>query len=80
MNEFSQDNFFSLLKKMKEGESRRNRNGRRVSEGSRKEFTVFVQNIPQNLDQYGLKGIFQRAGKVSDTYIPLRKGRRNNTR
>ncbi|KAJ8425772.1 hypothetical protein Cgig2_014886 [Carnegiea gigantea] len=65
---------------MREGESGRNWNGRRVNEGSRKAFTVFVQNIPQNLDQYGLKGIFQGAGKLSDTYIPLIKGMRNNTR
>ncbi|KAJ8434196.1 hypothetical protein Cgig2_004667 [Carnegiea gigantea] len=65
---------------MREGESRRNWKGKRVNEGNRKEFTIFVQNIPQNLDQYGLKGIFQGAEKVSDTYIPLRKGRRNNTR
>jgi len=38
-------------------------------------FTVFVDNLPQNLDRYGLKGIFQRAENVSDSYIPPKLGR-----
>ena len=36
---------------------------------------MFVENIPHNLDRYGLKGIFQRAGRVSDSYIPSKLGR-----
>ena len=42
-----------------------------------KEFTVFVYNLPHNLDQYGLKGVFQKAGVVSDSYIPHRRPGRN---
>ena len=53
----------------------RTRNG-----GIIKECSVFVYNLPQNLDQYGLKGIFQKAGKVSDAYIPRRGSRRTATR
>ena len=44
------------------------------------EFSVFINNLPHNLDKHGLKGIFQRAGKVSDSYIPSRKTRRNPIR
>jgi len=29
-------------------------------------FTVFVDNLPFNLDRHGLKGIFQRVGNVND--------------
>ena len=36
---------------------------------------MFVNNLPRQLDQYGLKGIFQKAGRVYDVYIPPRKGR-----
>ncbi|KAJ8429203.1 hypothetical protein Cgig2_032989 [Carnegiea gigantea] len=36
-----------------------------------REFSVFVYNIPAELDRHGLRGIFQKAGRVSDTYIPL---------
>ena len=38
-------------------------------------FTVFVDNLPQNLDRFGLKGIFNRGGNVSDSYIPSKVGR-----
>ena len=38
-------------------------------------FTVFVDNLPFNLARYGLRGIFQRAGNVSDSYIPSKLGR-----
>ena len=41
-----------------------------------KEFTVFVDNLPEDLDQYGLKGIFKKAGQVSDAYIPRRRSGR----
>ena len=41
-----------------------------------KEYTVFVDNLPEDLDQYGLKGIFKKAGQVSDTYIPRRRSGR----
>ena len=36
---------------------------------------MFVDNLPHNLDKYGLKGIFQRIGFVSDSYIPAKLGR-----
>jgi len=38
--------------------------GERTSKSQ--EFTVFVDNLPENLDQYGLKGIFKKAGQVED--------------
>ena len=44
-------------------------------EGQRKEIFMFVENIPQNLDQYRLKWILQKEGRVSDTYIRFRRGR-----
>ena len=51
-----------------------------VSKGNRKEFSAFVGNIPQNLNQFGLKGVFQKVGRVSDTYIPFRRNRGNKGR
>jgi len=36
---------------------------------------VKVENLPRNLDKFGLKGIFQRVGPVSDSYIPSKQGR-----
>jgi len=45
-----------------------------------KGISIFVENIPQNLDQYGLKGIFQKVGRVSDTYIPFKRGTENKRR
>ena len=42
-----------------------------------KEYTVFVANLPDDLDQYGLKGVFKKAGQVSDTYIPRSRLGRN---
>jgi len=39
------------------------------SEGHRKEFSMFVDNIPRNLNQFGLKGIFQKvAERVTPTF------------
>jgi len=52
------------------------RQGGRGRDARRREFTVFVDNLPQQLDQYGLKGICRKAGRVSDVYIPFRKARR----
>ena len=46
----------------------------------RKEVTIFVSNIPQNLDRHGLRGIFQKAGRISDTYIPFRNSRSTKAR
>ena len=40
------------------------------------EFSVFVGNIPGRMDQYGLKGIFMKAGYVCDTFIPFKRSRR----
>uniref|UniRef100_A0A7C9D911 RRM domain-containing protein n=1 Tax=Opuntia streptacantha TaxID=393608 RepID=A0A7C9D911_OPUST len=51
-----------------------------AAEEQRREFSVFVDNLPHELDRFGLKGIFQRAGSVSDVYIPQRRSRRNPTR
>ena len=30
---------------------------------------MFISNLPRQLDQYGLQGIFQKAGRVCDVYI-----------
>ena len=46
---------------------RKQRNGVRYS----KEFSVFVGNLPSELGQYGLRGIFKKAGNVCDVYIPM---------
>ena len=43
-------------------------------------FSVFVNNSPLELDQHGLRGIFQRVGQVSGIYIHLRRFRRDNSR
>ena len=37
------------------------------------EFAVYVLNLPRLLDRYGMFGIFQKAGQVLDTYIPLKQ-------
>jgi len=42
----------------------------------RQEFAAFVDNLPQQLDHYGLKGVFRKARNVSDVYILLKKARR----
>ncbi|KAJ8425219.1 hypothetical protein Cgig2_015695 [Carnegiea gigantea] len=52
------------------------RRGGRGRDARRREFTVFVDNLPQQLDQYGLKGIFRKAVRVNDVYIPFRKAKR----
>ncbi|KAJ8437822.1 hypothetical protein Cgig2_013438 [Carnegiea gigantea] len=43
-------------------------------QGTERNFFVFVENTPQNLDQYGLKGIFQKVK------IPVRRGGGNKGR
>jgi len=45
-----------------------------------REFSVFVRNLPGELDRFGLKGIFERVGRVCDIYIPDRLLRRNQKR
>ena len=39
---------------------------------SRREFSVYVGNLPNGLDRFGLRGIFQKVGSVCDVYIPVR--------
>ena len=36
----------------------------------RKEISLFINNLPTTLDKFGLKGIFYKAGRVNDVYIP----------
>ena len=38
-----------------------------------KKWSIFVRNLPEKLDQFGLKGVFQKVGRVWDAYIPRRK-------
>jgi len=44
------------------------------------EFSVFIHNLPRSLDRFGLAGIFQKAGIVSDIYIPSRQGTKSQGR
>ena len=41
---------------------------------------MYVNNLPINLDKYGLKGIFSKAGRVVDSYIPVGRTRGNSPR
>ena len=41
-----------------------------MSRESQREVSVFVYNLPSSLDQFGVAGIFQKAGTISDIYIP----------
>ena len=56
----------------------RKRAGERRS--SHREFSVFVRNLPRELDRFGLKGIFQKVRRVCDTHIPDRGTWRNQDR
>ena len=47
---------------------------------SQREFSVFVRNLPCELDRFGLKGIFEKIGRVCDTYIPNRGSGWNHKR
>ena len=53
---------------------------RETVNGRKQEFSVFVNNLPLNLDKHGLRGIFQRAGRVSDSYIPFKRPHRGKSR
>jgi len=44
--------------------------GREGGTVQKREFSVFIYNLPGSLDQYGMKGIFQKAGKIIDIHIP----------
>jgi len=56
---------------MRERRWKERNKGRTNSHG----FIVFVDNLPQVLDKYGLNGIYRKAGSVSDLYIPLKQDR-----
>ena len=43
---------------------------KRGYEESQREISVFVYNLPYELDQFGVAGIFRKAGTISDVYIP----------
>ena len=43
-------------------------------------FSVFVSNLPRWLDRFGLNGIFRKAGRICDVYIPTRSGRKGEGR
>ena len=53
---------------------------RRQKERQCREFTVFVSNLPYCIDRYRLKGVFNRAGQVSDAHIPQRRSQGRNAR
>jgi len=33
---------------------------------SKREYSIFIHNLPKSLDRFGLAGIFQKVGLVSD--------------
>ena len=41
---------------------------------------MYVNNLPASLDKFGLKGIFHRAGRVLDSYIPVGRKRGGRSR
>ena len=43
-------------------------------------YSVFVNNLPFQMDSHGLRGVFARAGRISDVHIPLKTGRKSNMR
>ena len=43
-------------------------------------YSVFVNNVPLQMDSHGLRGVFARAGRISDVHIPLKIGRKSNMR
>ena len=46
--------------------------GRQELRGFRRnEVSVYVNNLSAKLDKFGLKGIFCKAGRVMDSYIPV---------
>ena len=49
---------------------KRERRVKRGRENLQRQTSVFVSNLPAELDRFGLKGIFHNIGKVVDTYIP----------
>ena len=64
----------------REGNTSRTKNGKawRARVNLENGVSVYVSNIPAVLDKFGLQGIFNRAGKVLDSFIPKR--RLNGTR
>jgi len=40
--------------------------------GKSKEISIFIRNLPDKLDQFSLRGIFQKIGRVWDAYSPRR--------
>jgi len=61
----------------REGNTLRTKDGKpwRAGVSMRSGVSVYVNNIPVTLDIFGLKGIFNRAGRVLDSYIPKRRMR-----
>jgi len=54
---------------------RRGESGRQEGQG-RLGVSVYVRNLPAVLDKYGLQGIFHKAGRVIESYIPMDRRRR----
>jgi len=54
----------------------------RVNRGREREqgFSVYVFNILRLLDKFGLYGIFRKAGRIYDTYIPIQSNRKAHRR
>ena len=61
---------------MRESERGRVHRGREREQG----FSVYVLNIPRLLDKFGLYGIFRKAGRICDTYIPIQSNRKTKRR
>ena len=45
-------------------------NRKRVYGDRQRETSVFIYNLPYELDKFGVAGVFRKAGRISDVYIP----------
>ena len=55
-------------------------NRTRVYGDKSRETSVFVYNLPYKLDKFGVAGIFKKAGRISDIYIPVHQNYKRSGR
>jgi len=58
------------LWRVKDGDNHHGGLSGKIKEKIQRGVSVYVANLPATLDKFGLKGIFSKAGRVVDTYIP----------
>ncbi|GAB2272764.1 hypothetical protein Dimus_007584, partial [Dionaea muscipula] len=59
-------------------EVRRRRNSKRITEKPVRIVTVFVSNLPQEMDRDWLEYLFRRYDRVCDVFIPQKRAARSN--